>query len=68
LEHPGHPLNSCGIETDEMLSVPWKKGKAFIRTISMQLDPVLKDQDWVREKSGTGIAVATAWKVVNEIQ
>jgi glycerol-3-phosphate dehydrogenase subunit B len=62
---PGHPLNSCGLETDECFR-PLEKGAPLYENL-YAVGSILKDQDWVREKSGTGIAVSTAWKVINEI-
>jgi len=63
---PGHSLNSCGIDTDALCR-PLTKGNSLLYDNLYAVGSILANQDWVREKSGTGIAVSTAWQAIENI-
>ncbi len=62
-DRAGHPLNACGIETDGALR-PLGANRAPLARSLFAAGAILAHQDWMREKCGTGLAVATAYKAV----
>jgi len=63
----GHPLNSGGIETDAALRPRGINGTPT-RANLFAAGAILAHQDWMREKCGSGLAIATALKAVTEAQ
>ena len=65
--HPaGHPVNRAGIETDESFRPLGKNGGVFHPRL-YAAGGILAHQDWKREKSGSGISIASAFKAVSSI-
>ncbi|MFO7751524.1 MAG: glycerol-3-phosphate dehydrogenase subunit GlpB [Desulfobacteraceae bacterium] len=65
--HPaGHPVNRAGIETDSCFR-PLGKGGAVFHSRLYAAGGILAHQDWKREKSGSGISIASAFKAVSSI-
>jgi glycerol-3-phosphate dehydrogenase subunit B len=62
----GHPLNRAGIVTDDAFRPLDASGNPLAPNL-YAVGSILADQDWVREKSGAGIALATALKAVEAI-
>jgi glycerol-3-phosphate dehydrogenase subunit B len=60
---PGHPINRAGLEVDEAMRVLGPGGRPALPGLHAA-GAILAHHDWVREKSGAGISVATAWKAV----
>jgi glycerol-3-phosphate dehydrogenase subunit B len=62
--HPnGHPVNRAGLRIDDHFRPLGESGGcAFINLFAA--GSILAHQDWVREKSGAGLAIATAWGAV----
>ncbi len=59
----GHPVNRAGIRTDADFRPLDGRGNLVDPDI-YAVGSILADHDWVREKSGAGIALASAWKAV----
>ncbi len=59
----GHPVNQAGIETDEFFRPMGKDGDVFHQGL-YAAGSVIGHQDWKREKSGSGISIATAYKAM----
>jgi glycerol-3-phosphate dehydrogenase subunit B len=60
---PGHPLNRAGIRVDRRLRPLGADGGVLYENL-YAAGAVLADHDWVREKSGAGISVATGTAAV----
>ncbi len=61
---PGHPLNRVGIRVDRRLRPLGADGDALYENL-YAAGAILADHDWVREKSGAGISVATGVAAVD---
>jgi glycerol-3-phosphate dehydrogenase subunit B len=59
----GHAVNRAGIETDPYQRPLDENGNPFHNRL-FAAGTILAHQDWTREKSGSGIAMATAFKAV----
>lgn len=57
---PGHPINRVGVQTDRELR-PAAAGAALFDNLRAA-GALLAHQDWVREKSGAGVAVVTGYR------
>jgi len=62
----GHPVNQAGIETDDCFRPLDATGSVFHPRL-YAAGSILAHQDWKREKSGSGIAIASACKAVSHI-
>ncbi len=61
---PGHALNRVGVEVDRQLRPLGQDGKPIFANCHAA-GAVLAHHDWVREKSGAGISIATGVAAVN---
>jgi len=65
-DHRGHAIHKAGIEIDSSfrpLCNGGKDGKAYNERL-FAAGIILAHQDWIRGRSGAGIAIATAYKAV----
>ncbi len=60
----GHGINKAGLMVDESFR-PVKANGSLVDPKLHAAGAILSGQDWVREKSGAGIAISSAWKAVN---
>jgi glycerol-3-phosphate dehydrogenase subunit B len=63
LDSRGHPLNQAGIEIDDQFRPLGSDGRCAYENL-YAAGSILAHQDWVRTKSGGGLAVATAFGAV----
>ncbi len=63
---PGHPINRVGVRVGRDLRPLGPDGLPFYENVYMA-GAVLASHDWVREKSGAGISVATGHAAVESI-
>ena len=63
LDHRGHPVNEAGLEIDDQFR-PLGTDRSFALENLFAAGSVLAHQDWVRTKSGAGLAIATAYGAV----
>jgi glycerol-3-phosphate dehydrogenase subunit B len=64
LDPAGHPVNKAGLVTDDRFRPLGRSGKiAHDRLFAA--GSILAHQDWIRQKCGSGLAVATAYAAVN---
>ncbi len=59
----GHPINRAGIEVDA-LGRPLGADGQYYHPRLFAAGAVLAHHDWIRSRSGAGIALASAWKAV----
>jgi glycerol-3-phosphate dehydrogenase subunit B len=62
---PGHPINRVGLRTDATLRPVDEAGRPLYDNL-IAAGAILADHDWVREKSGAGISVATGHVAAEE--
>ncbi|MEZ5769348.1 MAG: glycerol-3-phosphate dehydrogenase subunit GlpB [Paracoccaceae bacterium] len=62
----GHALNRAGVPVDGQ-SRPVDAGGRPVDPRLFAAGAILSDQDWVRSRSGAGIAIASAWAAVQAI-
>lgn len=62
----GHPVNRAGIETDCFFRPKDVNGSVFHHRM-YAAGSILAHQDWKREKSGSGIAITSAFQAVSHI-
>ncbi len=60
---PGHPINRVGVKVDRSLRPVGPGGRPLCANLFVA-GGLLADHDWVREKSGAGIAIATGHAAV----
>lgn len=63
LDPRGHAINRAGIEVDARFRPIFPDGRVVYENL-FAAGTVLAHQDWMRSKSGTGLAVATAYGAV----
>jgi glycerol-3-phosphate dehydrogenase subunit B len=63
----GHEINQAGLETDARLRPLGVDGAAYHPRLHAA-GAILAHQDWMRMKCGAGLAIATAWKAVQELR
>ncbi len=63
----GHPINSAGLMVNHGMHVTDFSGFALFPNL-YACGAILAHQDWLREKCGVGLAVATAWRAIQSIQ
>jgi len=66
LDPRGHAINMAGIEVDDRFRPISATGQPIEANL-YAAGSILAHQDWIRTKSGTGIAVATAYGAVDAI-
>lgn len=57
----GHPIHKAGIDVDTKLRPLRQKEKIYNKAL-FAAGIILAGQDWIRDRSGAGIAIATAYK------
>jgi len=62
----GHAVNRAGVETDEFFRPMGQSGTIFHPRL-YAAGSVLAHQDWKREKSGSGISIASAYRAVSHL-
>lgn len=63
----GHPINRAGIEVDEH-GHPLDSNGRMVDERLFAVGSLLAHQDWIRSRSGAGIALATAYRAVTGVQ
>jgi len=64
LDPAGHPVNRAGLETDDRFRPLDRSGKAAHENL-FAVGSILAHQDWIRQKCGSGLAIASAYAAVN---
>lgn len=59
----GHPIHKAGIEVDELFRPLGANGQPFDERL-FAAGILLAHQDWIKGRSGAGIAISTAYKAV----
>jgi glycerol-3-phosphate dehydrogenase subunit B len=59
----GHPIHRAGIETDAACRPLGRDGQPFSECL-FAAGSILAHHDWIRSRSGAGIAIASAWQAV----
>ncbi len=62
----GHAINRAGLRTDDAWRPLDASGRPAWKNL-FAIGSILADQDWMREKCGSGLAIATAWAAVDVI-
>ena len=62
----GHAIHKAGIEVDSSFRPLNKNGKPYHERL-FGAGIILAHQDWIRSRSGAGIAIATAYKAVEAV-
>jgi glycerol-3-phosphate dehydrogenase subunit B len=66
LDPKGHAINLAGIEVDNRFRPLTAAGRPVYDNL-FAAGSILAHQDWIRTKSGTGLAVATAYGAVEAL-
>ncbi|TSA10262.1 MAG: anaerobic glycerol-3-phosphate dehydrogenase subunit B [Comamonadaceae bacterium] len=66
LDPAGHAINRAGLKTDDAWRPLAANGKPAWEKL-FAIGSILAEQDWMREKCGSGLAIATAWAAVDVI-
>ena len=66
LDPEGHALNRAGVPVDGQFR-PVDAGGSPVDPRLHAAGAILADQDWVRSRSGAGLAIATAWGAVQAL-
>jgi len=66
-DYRGHAINSTGIEVDSSFRPLDTRGQPYSRNL-FAAGVILAHQDWIRGRCGAGVAIATAYKVVEEVE
>jgi glycerol-3-phosphate dehydrogenase subunit B len=64
LDPAGHPVNRAGLVTDDRFRPLDRSGKPAHKGLFVA-GSILAHQDWMRQKCGSGLAIATAYAAVN---
>ncbi len=64
LQPSGHPINRAGLETDEHFRPVDEKGQVIHPRLHA-VGSILAHQDWIRQKCGSGLSIATAFGAVD---
>ncbi len=62
----GHPVNRSGIEVDETFRPLDVNGEPASNHL-FAAGAILSGQDWIRQRCGAGLAIATAWHAVEGV-
>ena len=63
----GHPIHRAGIEVDDSFRPLTREGRRHHDRL-FAAGVILAHQDWIRGRSGAGIAIATAFRAVTEAE
>jgi len=63
LDARGHPINRAGVETDATFRPLGPDGTPVDKRL-FAAGSLLAHQDWIRQRAGAGVAIATAFKAV----
>jgi glycerol-3-phosphate dehydrogenase subunit B len=63
----GHPIHRAGIEVDDSFRPLTREGRRYHDRL-FAAGVILAHQDWIRGRSGAGIAIATAFRAVTEAE
>ena len=63
----GHPIHRAGIEVDAAFRPLGRDGRAYDHRLHAA-GVILARQDWIRSRSGAGIAIASAHRAVLEVE
>lgn len=63
LHGPGHPINRAGVAIDDRFRPVDDRGLPVYPDL-FAAGSILAHQDWMRQKCGSGLAIATAWGAV----
>ncbi len=66
LDPAGHAINRAGLRTDEVWRPLDATGKPAWKSL-FAIGSILADQDWMRAKCGSGLAIATAWAAIEQV-
>ena len=66
-DRQGHPIHKAGIEIDTSYRPLDKNGVPYHERL-FAAGIILAHQDWIRSRSGAGIAIATAYKAVQAVE
>ena len=66
LDPRGHRINRAGLETDKAFRPLDGKGRPVFENL-FAVGSILAHQDWMRQKCGSGLAIATAYAAVEAI-
>jgi glycerol-3-phosphate dehydrogenase subunit B len=67
LDPAGHAINRAGLSIDEAWR-PLDAGGKPVWPRLYAVGSILAHQDWVRSKCGSGLAIATSWAAVDQIE
>jgi len=62
----GHKINRAGIQVDDTFRPLGNNGKPINQSL-FAAGVILAEQDWVRQRCGAGVAIASAWQAVRGI-
>ena len=62
----GHAINRAGLRTDEAWRPLDASGKPVWPGL-FAIGSILAEQDWMRAKCGSGLAIATAWAAIEQV-
>ena len=65
-EPRGHEINRCGVKTDCFFRPLDKSGEVMDKNL-YAVGSILANQDWKREKSGSGIGIVSSYSAVSSI-
>ena len=63
----GHEIHRCGIEVDEQFRPLDAQGRVVDRRL-FAAGIILAHQDWIRERCGAGVAIASAFRAVQGVE
>jgi glycerol-3-phosphate dehydrogenase subunit B len=63
LDRNGHPINRAGLDIDDRFRPLDGQGQPFSDNL-FAAGSILAHQDWMRQKCGSGLAIATAYSAV----
>jgi glycerol-3-phosphate dehydrogenase subunit B len=63
----GHPINRAGLAVDDRFRPVNARGETIHANL-FAAGSILADQDWVRQKCGSGLAIATAYGAVQAVR
>ena len=66
LDPSGHAINRAGLRTDDAWRPLDSAGKPVWPRL-FAVGSILADQDWMRSKCGSGLAIATAWSAIEQV-
>ena len=62
----GHPINRAGVQVDDYFRPLDSTGEPISERL-YAAGVVLAHQDWVRQRCGAGVAIASAWKAIESV-